>query len=386
MALLFLITKDVDPGLLNVLEHEILPRLENEVPRQPSKEELEKDPLLHRFTLVFDREGYSPEFMKRTKDKRIACLTYNKHPGENWGEEEFLLRKVKLVSGEVVEMKLAERGVFIGKKVWVREIRRLMNGGHQTSILSTAYRSELEPQVMGMFARWSQENFFKYMRQHYNLDRLVEYSVEEVPETIRVVNPTYRRLEGEIKSKAGILHRKMAHFGTITIEGEIEAEKIEEYQKQKAELRQEITCLQNELEKLKAERKSTPRHIQLSELPEKERFQRLRSKSKDFLDTIKMIAYRTETAMVNIVREVMSREDDARSLVRSLYETEGDIIPDEKNNILRIRLHHQANRSADKALEHLCTTLNETETIFPGTRLRLFYEMVSSSNPRGQEV
>jgi len=40
-----------------------------------------------------------------------------------------------------------------------------------------------------MFARWSQENFFKYMRQHYGLDRLVDYATEEIPDTTPVVNP-----------------------------------------------------------------------------------------------------------------------------------------------------------------------------------------------------
>lgn len=30
-----------------------------------------------------------------------------------------------------------------------------------------------------MFARWSQENFIKYMRQHYNIDRLIDYSLAQ---------------------------------------------------------------------------------------------------------------------------------------------------------------------------------------------------------------
>ena len=113
------------------------------------------DNRVHRFILIFDREGYSPDFMQRMKSKRIACLTYNKYPKEDWKEEEFFLKKVKLISGEIVDMQLAERGIFLGGKFWAREIRRLMNGGHQTSIISTAYRLDLETQAMGMFARWS---------------------------------------------------------------------------------------------------------------------------------------------------------------------------------------------------------------------------------------
>ncbi len=88
-----------------------------------------------------------------------------------------------------------------------------------------------------------------------------------------------------------------------------------------------------------------------------------------------MIAYRAETAMVNVLRESMSREDDARSFVRCLYQTEGDFLVEE--DILRVRLHHMDNRSADEIVKQLCVVLNESETIFPGTNLRLVYEMVS---------
>jgi hypothetical protein len=342
---------------------------------------LEEDPFLHRFALVFDREGYSPDFMLTMKKKRIACITYNKHPKEDWPDEEFFSKKVKLISGEIVEMRLAERGSFLGKKLWVREIRRLGSNGHQTSIISTCYRMEQDVLAMGMFARWSQENFFKYMRQHFSLDRLADYTVEELPEETRVVNPKRRHLEGQIKSKTALLYRKKAQFGVVTIEGEIEEKKIEEYEKKKVALHEEIVIAQKEIEQLKIERKNIPKHIQLAQLPEKERFQRLSANSKDFLDTIKMIAYRSETAMVNILRETMSREDDARSFVRCLYQTSIDIIPDTEKGILTIRLHQMTTHSADAVARQLCTILNETETVFPGTKLRLFYEMVSSRIP-----
>ncbi len=373
----FLIPKDVDPGLLNVLENEIVPRAIQEVPGQPTEEELWQDPLLHRFIFIFDREGYSPDFIKRMKKRNIACLTYHKFPGEDWDKQEFLSEKIQLISGEVVEMNLAERGTFL-KGLWVREIRRLTNNEHQTSIISTAYRLDRGKLAMGMFARWAQENFFKYMRQNYSLDRLVEYGVEAIPGQTPVVNPKYRSLEGEVRKKVGQLNRKTALFGALTINGEIDGEKVNEYEKQKANLQEEIFMAQKEIAALKTERKNTKRHILISELPENERLERLSSKSKDFLDTIKMICYRAETAMVNVVKEVISRTDDSRAFVKSLYQTQADILPDQENGLLRIRIHHLPTRSADKIAEHLCTILNETETIFPRTKLRLFYEMVSS--------
>ena len=89
-----------------------------------------------------------------------------------------------------------------------------------------------------------------------------------------------------------------------------------------------------------------------------------------------MVAYRAETAMAQMAREVMPREDDARSLLRALYNTEADLVPDEKAGTLTVRVHHQANRAADEIIRHLCNEINQTETIFPGTSLRLFYELV----------
>src|SRR3546814_2974722 len=44
--------------------------------------------------------------------------------------------------------------------------------------LSTDYRSDLTRVAAAMFARWCQENFFKYMQQHYAIDRSEEHTSE----------------------------------------------------------------------------------------------------------------------------------------------------------------------------------------------------------------
>ncbi len=374
----FLVNQAVDPGLLKVLEDEIVPRLEREIPNQPTPEQLAGDKLLHRFTLVFDREGYSPAFLQKMKDQRIACLTYHKYPREDWPPEAFRPCPVRLSSGARVQMRLAERRVLLADKVGVREIRKLTESGHQTSVLATDYRSDLGPVAAAMFARWSQENFFKYMREHYGLDRLVDYATEEIPDTTKVVNPQYRRLDGEVRRTRGYLNRKLAAFSAMTLKGEIEPGKVVAFEQKKAELQEEIEGLNKELEQLKRQRKEVKHHITVAELPEPARFKQLSTQSKHLIDTIKMVAYRAETAMVQVVREKMSREDDARSLLRALYNAEVDLLPDEQAGTLTVRVHHLANRSADEVIRHLCTELNMTETIFPATTLRLVYELVST--------
>ena len=231
-----------------------------------------------------------------------------------------------------------------------------------------------------MFARWSQENFFRYMRQSYNLDGLVDYGTDVVPDATMVVNPAYRTLDGQARKKIGVLNRKIAEFGAVNLEGEIEPCKVEAFTQRKSDLQEIITSLQKEADDLKALRRATKRHIPYKELPPEARFDRLSTQSKHLIDTIKMIAYRAETAMAQIMRQKMTRHDDARSLLRAIYSTEVDIVPDPQAKTLTIRLHPLANTASDHAIRHLCAELNSTETLFPGTELRLIYELVASQN------
>jgi hypothetical protein len=308
---------------------------------------------------------------------RIACQTYHKYPGKDWPESEFQEKKVSLVSGHVVKMKLAERGTFLGKKIWVREIRKLNKSGHQTSIISTNYQLEMTVSAAAMFARWSQENFFKYMRENFNIDRVIDYSLEEIPDTIKVVCPLYREADADVKKLAAQLGRKRCECNSIVLCDDIEPDNVTEYEEKKYALQEEIESMEQTLDDLKACRRKTPKHVKLSDLPPEDRFKKLAMKSKYFIDTIKLIAYRAETAMVNIVRRTMRHQDEARRLLRSLYETTADIIPDSETQKLTVRLHQPTNRCSAVTIEKLCRKLNSTKTKFPGTNLQLNYELVS---------
>ena len=148
--------------------------------------------------------------------------------------------------------------------------------------------------------------------------------------------------------------------------------------KKKAELLEEIELFENDLIKSKAERKTIKRHITIAELPELERFKSLAKDKKLIVDTVKMIAYRAETAMVGIMRKYMFRKDDARVLIEQVFRTEADIKPDYENKILEISLHHLTNKASDKIIQKLCEEINRTETLFPDTDLRLVVKLGST--------
>ncbi len=374
----FVVHQAVDPGMIKVIEREIVPRLDHDVPNQPGKAELETDPLRHRYTLVFDREGYSPAFLARMKEQRVACITYHKYPGEDWSQEEFSPHTVEMPGGQKVQMQLAERGSCLSNKLWVREIRKLTDRGHQTAIIATDYRLTSAPLALAMFSRWSQENFFKYAREHYSLDRLVDYRTEAISDPLRVVNPNYRRLDGQVRSCAGKLNRRLAQFGAMNLEEVIDPKSVESFLQRKADLQEEIEHLQKDSQTLKQARKETARHITVDQLPEEDRFEQLSTPSKHLIDTIKMIAYRAETAMASLLRETISRPDEARRLLQALYKSDADLLPDHDQGILTVRLHHTANHSSDLAIQKLCDELNATQTQFPGTDLRLVLKLGSN--------
>jgi len=377
----FTVERQVDAGLLEALRSDIVPRLLHDVPNQPTVEELEHDPCLARFTLVFDREGYSPGFFKKLwQEHRIAALTYHKFPRDTWRDEEFALCHVAMPNGETVEMHLAERGSRIGSgqdKVWVREIRKRTHTGHQVSLITTAYHADAALTSAQMFSRWVQENFFKYMREHYAIDALSQYGTEQFPEPQTVVNPQWRQLDAKVRALQAKLQRTRAEFTAKEMHPENNPKKIEAALKQAANLREAIDQLEHELEQRKQERKETQRHVMMNDLPEEQRFTRLVPNCKRFTDTIKLIAYRAETAMAMLLKEHLDRTDDARPLIRDLLSAHADLVPDEQGHILHVRLHPMTNPRATRAIAQLLEQLNETETLYPGTDIHLHYEMTT---------
>lgn len=380
----FKLNQAVDPGLIRALEEQIVPELEATVPGQPDQTRLDAEPLRMRFRLIFDREGYSPGFFKRMAAKRIACQTYHKHPGVDWLESEFTSRQVPLMTGGHADMLLAERGTFIGSgkdgQLWVREIRKLSQNGRQTSIISTDWQAPVAQIAGPQFGRWYQENFFKYGREHFNLDRQIDYQLEEVDDTTRVVNPAWRKLDGEIRKRVAQQTRRKARLHDLSIRGPLESAEAERYMRETTALRSEIEQENAAISLLKTRRKEAGKHLTIAELPEEERFLKLATRSKHFIDTIKIIAYRAETALAHIVREHLNahHQDEARALIRDICTASADIHPDAQAKTLTITLHSLATPKHNSSVTHLCAELNASQTRYPGTDLLMIFKSVSN--------
>lgn len=372
----------VDHGLVQAMRGDVLPWLETHVSEsEEHRQRMAADPRMPRFTVVFDREGYSPDLFLELRKKRIAVLTYHRYPDEEkWAEGEFQQESVPLATGEKVPMKLAERGSHIGKRpgLWVREVRKLESDGHQVSMISTNFLGDAKSQAASLMARWSQENFFKYMRQNFGLDALVQYGTEEMPATATAVNPAWQALDRQVRRKHAEKKSLLTKQQNAGLNQPLSETTMRIYEQHEGKLQAAREQVEQEIEKLKRQRKDTPRHIPVQDLPEPDRFTRLRTERKYFLDTIKMIAYRAETSMASTLREKLKRSDDARALLRQIYDTEVDLSPNLEAKTLTVHLHHLTQAAHDAAARYLCEELTATETVFPGTDLRLIFTIGSS--------
>ena len=368
----FVVSKAVTDGLAATLLGEIVPELLAGVPSQPSEAELAADPLLHRFVVVFDREGATHSLLSKLWERRIGAITYRKSSDDLWPESEFPETEVPVPGGGTARMRLASRQTEISAgdaSLPVLEIRRLAGTGHQTAIITTARRLDGPAAAGRMFARWCQENFFKYMMQHYDIDGLVQYGSEELPCTLQVVNPAWRLLDKDVRDKLRLIRKLHAGMGLAALQND---GKILHLQ---AERLQEIQLLEADLDGLRAKRRATPKKVAIGTLPENERPRQLAPLGKTLTDTVKMIAYRAETALVGLLRPYLAKEEEARALIRELFASSADLDPDEKENTLTVRIHRMACPAHDKAVGALLNELTQAAFLHPETGARMIYEL-----------
>lgn len=388
----FVVEKVVDPGLLKTLRDDIVPRLLKDVPGQPSEEELSANPYSCRFILVFDREGYSPAFFQEMwNNHRIGCLSYHKHPDKAWPLDWFKEYRVTMPNAEIVTLHLAEMGSLAGSgkdAVWMREVRKLTDSGHQTSLISTAFELPHTELAARMFSRWCQENFFRYMMQHFAIDLLQEYGTDPFPDTEEVVNPAWRELDRSRNSLQNKLRYRRARYAEMSMHPESEDDKAryDKWLRKKGALLEEIEHFEHQISGEKARLKTTPKHITWAQLEEKDRFHRLLPGRRRLMDTIRMIAYRAETAMAGVLVGPTVDFAAARSLLQDLFVMEADILPDPENKLLHVRIHGASRPAANRALGQLLSQLNAAQLQYPGTDMRLVYELPAGQAGKAAEV
>jgi hypothetical protein len=368
------VNSHVNEKLHQMLREEIVPQLLQYMYRHGREGAGGGAPI---FTVIFDREGYSPSFFKELWGQSIAVITYRKNVKDKWEEKDFGHYEVE-VEGDKVEMLLCEKEIEL-EGLKMREIRKLSEDGHQASVITTNRELPTVLVARYMFARWCQENFFRYMRQEYDLDRIYQYAVEQINEDIQVVNPIYSNLTYQIKKTREKILRKNARLYQIETENISQGlDSSHKYEKQLIKALAGLEKLREEERQLLEQRKQCPYKIAVKEMPDKKRYNQLMQERNHLLNIIKMICYRAETILANLIPSTYKKTaNERRAFIKSIIKRAGDIRPDYQNKTLTVSLYTMSTPRENESLRELCALLNETETKFPGTDMKIIYEIAT---------
>ena len=141
-----------------------------------------------------------------------------------------------------------------------------------------------------------------------------------------------------------------------------------------SEIGRKIEMLQQQELELKALYKQTPAKVPLKSTLDNETVYRLKREKKHLTDVIKMVAYQAETDLVALIRSDYARVDDeGRTLIQSALKSSGDLkITDNK---LLVTLNPLSSPHRSKTIRALCAKLNKMGANFPGSELRVVYDV-----------
>ena len=353
---LLVITGEVDAALTKAL-----PRLLREV-RDVVGE--------RRITIVFDRGGWSPKLFATMIKDGFDVLTYRKGRCRHINERRFVRRRAEL-DGRSVDYLLHDQPVrFLKGKLRLRQITRLCDNGHQTQVITSRWDLRDIEVAYRMFERWRQENFFKYMREEFLLDALVDYQIEPEDPTRTIRNPERRALDKEIRAARADLARLEREYGAAAADNaEQHRPTMRGFKAAHGRLGKQLRAARARVAQLSEQRHDVPKRVEVRDLNERT-LVKLATERKHLTDIIKMVAYQAESDLLALLRPHYARvEQEGRTLLHELFAAAGDIRVCDSE--LRITLAPLSSPHRTHAAKALCEMLDHTATIFPGSRLRM---------------
>ena len=97
-----------------------------------------------------------------------------------------------------------------------------------------------------------------------------------------------------------------------------------------------------------------------------------------------MICYRVETRLAMVVVKKWN-DKRARGIVARLFRSAADIIPEHDKGILSVRNLGTATDSDDVVAAELLEELARKKAVYPGTNLRLVYELPPNRTKRANQ-
>lgn len=327
-----------------------------------------------RVTVVFDRGGYSPKLFLKLITDGFDLLTYRKGRFRQVPRSRFRLHEAVL-EGHKVSYTLADQGVrLLGGRLRLRQVTRLGEDGHQTPILTSRRDLPAVEVAYRMFERWRQENFFKYLREEYALDALVDYGVVPDDPDRDVPNPAWRELDARLREARLEVARLAAEYGAEAfVNPESRRPTMRGFKIAHGKLAHRLRAAAKRVADLQARRAGVPPRVPVSKTVPGE-VVKLAPERKLLTNLLKMVAYQAESDLVRLVAPHYKRvEQEGRTLIQSALGGPADLEVTETE--LRIRLAPLSSPHRTRAIAALCQELDRRGTRFPGCRLRLRYQV-----------
>ena len=323
-----------------------------------------------RVTIVFDRGGWSPKLFSTMITDGFDLLTYRKGRCRRINERRFIRRRAEL-DGRWVDYLLHDQPVrFLKGKLRLRQVTRLCDGGHQTQVITSRWDLRDIEVAYRMFERWRQENFFKYMREEFLLDALIDYQIEPEDPTRTIPNPERRALDKEIRAARADLARLERDYGAAAADNaEQRRPTMRGFKIAHGRLGKQLRTARARVAQLFEQRRDVPKRVEVRDCNE-QAVVKLATERKHLTDIIKMVAYQAESDLLALLRPHYARADqEGRTLLHELFATAGDIRVCDSE--LHITLAPLSSPHRTRAAQALCGMLDQTATIFPGSRLRM---------------
>jgi hypothetical protein len=355
---LFVVTADANAGMVTML-----PKLLEEVRALVGE---------RRVTVVFDRGGWSPKLFADLVAAGFDFLTYRKGRFRRLPRRCFQAHAAVL-DGQSVTYQLADQGIrLLGGTLRLRQVTRLTDQGHQTPIVTSRRDLPAVEVAYRMFERWRQENFFKYLREEFALDALVDYDVDPDDAAREVPNPKWAEVDAKLRTARDRVAEITRRIGTDAALREFGVANSRRALLDR-HTRRELGAAVAVSMKLERRRAAIPRRIPVGERTEGE-VVKLSTERKHLSNLLKMVAYQAESDLVRAVAPHYRRADDeGRTLVQSALASAADITVSADKRELRVVLAPMSSPHRTRAIAALCQELTAAAVVFPGTRLRLVY-------------
>jgi len=339
------------------------------------KKETDRDAPL---VLVFDREPYSAKLFKKLDDKEHIFICWRK-----WDKKASLDKFKETVEWKVdknttLTYHIYRRQINIGRQRYPLEAvsfyceenfdpnndkpaTLVTNAGKFNPDNYTDYEALSSFELIKlMCGRWKQENFFKIMKNQYNIDYHPDYEFKELSPQLMIKNPALKKIQKEIQNLKKERTKVIKKLGKKFSDSCYNDKSLEHYQNLKTtskwlNRKEEID---DKLQKLKAKKKQLPDKVPFDSLSEKKMMSRT-VRRKLFLDILKTAVYNMQEMALDCFEKHYNRPKDIRVIMKMLINTTSHL--QLKDDTLVVSIQEPKRPKYRRSIEAFLNELNKLE-------------------------